>query len=63
MGFCCEKCWGDAYTRSRCNGKLQGDNYNDILAERINNPCTPEEQAGQYWNKEKSCDIRKEVDE
>lgn len=43
----CEKCWGDAYARSRENlMKLQAEHYSDLVAERAENPCTPEEQAG-----------------
>lgn len=42
----CEKCWGDAYLRSRINGKPQYENYKDLLEERKDNPCTPEQQAG-----------------
>lgn len=40
----CEKCWGDAYVKSRYNGKYQGDNYRELI--QIND-CTPEEQAGE----------------
>ena len=55
----CEKCWGDAYLRFRANPmKDQTEHYYDLLEERINNPCPPEEQAGQFWDKEKGCDIR-----
>lgn len=42
----CEKCWGEAYLRSRFNGKSQSENYADLLRERKSSPCTPEEQAG-----------------
>lgn len=28
------------------------------MMERENNPCTPKEQAGQYWNEEKQIDER-----
>lgn len=44
----CEKCWGDAYNRSRGNGKSQTENYNDLLKERENKPCSPEEQVGLF---------------
>lgn len=30
----CEKCWGDAYMRSRVNGRTQADNYRELLEER-----------------------------
>jgi hypothetical protein len=40
----CEKCWSDAYMRSRWNGKSQSDNYQDLLQERRTNPCSKEQQ-------------------
>ena len=42
----CEKCWGDAYTRMWLSGytKTQADCYAELLEERKDNPCTPEEQ-------------------
>lgn len=43
----CEKCWGDAYSRMMCQPeKSQTEHYRDLLNERKDNPCTPEEQAG-----------------
>ena len=42
----CEKCWIDAYNRSRCTGKSQAECYEELIRERNDNPCTPEEQAG-----------------
>lgn len=43
----CEKCWGDAYMRSRENPmKAQAAHYMELIAERAENPCTPEDQAG-----------------
>lgn len=44
----CEKCWGDAYTRMRCDpSQGQADHYSDLISERADDPCTPEEQAGE----------------
>lgn len=54
----CEKCWSDAYMRSKVTGKSQGGCYQELLEERKDNPCTPEQQAGDYWNEEKQCDNR-----
>jgi hypothetical protein len=54
----CEKCWGDAYLRSRLSFKSQAECYTDLLKERINNPCTPEEQAGEYWDENTKSDKR-----
>ncbi len=42
----CEKCWNDAYLRGRINGRSQVDNYNELLEERKDNPCSPDEEAG-----------------
>ncbi len=54
----CEKCWFDASLRSRENGKTIMENYRDLLEERKDNPCTPKEQAGQFWDEEKGWDRR-----
>lgn len=54
----CEKCWGDAYMRSRATGKSQGECYAELLKERKNTPCTPEQQAGDYWDEINQCDTR-----
>ena len=43
----CEKCWGDAYMRSRENPmKSQTEHYQDLIDERLTDPCSFEEQAG-----------------
>jgi len=56
----CEKCWGKAYTRSRCTGKSQAECYQEILKEvdEAETICTPEESAGQWWDVEKKEDKR-----
>ena len=54
----CEKCWGDAYRLSISNGLSQHENYIRLLKERKDNPCSPKEQAGQFWDDEKQCDKR-----
>ena len=54
----CEKCWDDAGIRASTTGKTKMDCYHELLNERKNNPCTPKEQAGQFWDKEKQCDKR-----
>jgi len=52
----CEKCWGDAYMRMRCDSsKSQAEYYRDLLNERKDNPCTPEEQAGLDAKKCPNC--------
>ena len=41
----CETCWADAYSRSLSDtSKTQTDHYNDLLEERKDNPCKPNEQ-------------------
>lgn len=63
----CEKCWDDAYKRMLGNcgqaTKGQAEHYHDLLQERKDNPCTPKEQAGQFWNEEKQCDNRTLVED
>ena len=55
----CEKCWNDASLRAR-EGLYpsQAEAYQVILKERKNNPCSPKEQAGQWWDEEKQYDRR-----
>lgn len=48
----CEKCWKDAYYLSRWNGLSQEENYKNLIRQRNNNPCTPKEQAGQFWDEQ-----------
>lgn len=56
---CCEKCWEDAYIRFLNNPfHSQSEHYHNLLKERENYPCNPEEQAGQFWNEEKQRDKR-----
>ena len=55
----CEKCWGDAYLYSYGTSQTQSEAYQELLEERKDNPCTPEEQAGQWWNKANQIDERK----
>lgn len=43
----CEKCWGDAYLRMRMNGRSQAENYRELLEERREVPCTPEQERGE----------------
>jgi hypothetical protein len=54
----CEKCWSDAYMRSRSTGRSQSEEYLKLLTERENSPCTPKEQAGQFWDEETQSDKR-----
>ena len=55
----CEKCWGDAWLRAYTSiGKTQSECYRELLRERKNTPCTPQEQAGQFWDGGRQRDSR-----
>ena len=54
----CEKCWSDAGREAHLVGGIQVEIYNRLLKEREANPCSPKEQAGQWWDEEKQCDSR-----
>jgi hypothetical protein len=54
----CEKCWQDAYLKSRLGFKSQSECYKKLLEERKDYPCTPKEQAGQWWDEKNQCDRR-----
>lgn len=54
----CEKCWGDAYFRHTATGKDQHDCYRELLEERKDDPCSIEDQAGEWWDEENQCDKR-----
>ena len=59
IGGCCEKCWNDAQSRIYADtSKSKTEHYQDLLKERKNNPCSPKEQAGQYWDEKKQIDKR-----
>lgn len=50
----CEKCWREAYS-----GGSYADvaaNYSRLIKKRKNNPCTPEEQAGEDATKCPKCE-------
>jgi hypothetical protein len=55
----CEKCWEDAYQLSIITGKTQGACYAELLEERKDTPCSPQQQAGQFWDDEKKVDKRR----
>lgn len=58
MELSCEKCWSDALTRHRIDGGSRVGHYFALVSERAYCPCTPREQAGQYWSEELQADIR-----
>lgn len=55
----CEKCWWDAHKLVR-DGVFTNiaEAYHYLLKKRDKNPCTPKEQAGQFWDEEKQIDTR-----
>ncbi len=57
----CRKCWNEAYLRTCTDPwKSQVKHYCDIIDEKEESGkiCTPEEQAGEYWDEEKQIDSR-----
>lgn len=54
----CEKCWADASAKAIMLGGSVTDHYKTLLDERKDAPCSPEEQAGQWWDKERGIDSR-----
>ena len=55
----CEKCWGDAWDGGHFGGcETQTDRYAQLLEERKDSPCSPEQQAGQFWDPTLGVDIR-----
>ena len=54
----CEKCWDDAGMMAMEGLGYKADLYRKLIKERDKNPCSPKEQAGQWWDEEKQCDIR-----
>ena len=51
----CEKCWGDAYLLARSSHRSQTEYYQQLIKDRADNPCTPEEQAGEDATVCKEC--------
>jgi hypothetical protein len=41
---CCQKCWRDAHRGEQYS---VAEKYQQLIEERKNNPCLPEEQAGE----------------
>jgi len=57
----CEKCWTDAYQIAYDTRRSQAMCYEELLKERKDCPCSPREQAGEWWNEKKQCDSRLEI--
>ena len=43
---------------SQTTGHSQSECYRKLLIERAANPCSPEEQAGEWWDEETKSDRR-----
>jgi len=54
----CEKCWADAYQWGYGD---QAEEYQRLLLDRKARPCTPREQAGQWWDEDKQIDSRQDM--
>lgn len=52
----CEKCWSDAYDFG--SGQSRYERYLKLLKERKSDPCSLEEQAGQWWDEKTQKDRR-----
>lgn len=52
----CEKCWGDSYVKDE--GVPRVDRYLELIDDRRDNPCSPREQAGEFWDEDREQDIR-----
>lgn len=56
----CQKCWSDAFTRSKLTYKSQAECYHELIEERNkDNPCSLKEQAGEFWDDKLKKDTRK----
>ena len=61
----CEKCWQDAYSRSLWDtSKSQSEHYSDLIRERADNPCSPDEQryGNRVYGQEASHDLTEALD-
>ncbi len=54
----CEKCWNDAGIMAASGLGLKHEIYHELLKERQDKPCSPKEQAGEWWDEERQCDKR-----
>jgi hypothetical protein len=54
MSPSCEKCWHDAHTGDPY--RSVADEYARLIEERRDNPCTPEEQAGEDAERCPKCE-------
>lgn len=59
----CEKCWNDARSAMLFLGEPIEKAYFRLIEERKDNPCTPKEAAGLYWDSEREVDTREVYDE
>jgi len=59
----CEKCWADAYLRQMSDpSKLQVEHYRDLIEERKNNPCVPENSSPSEAMKEETKPLEQIVE-
>jgi hypothetical protein len=56
----CERCWSEASARAVGTHRPTIDVYYEVVKEREDAGliCTPQEQAGQWWDEEKQRDSR-----
>ncbi len=59
----CEKCWDDArQLAAQHNSGATEAWYRVLLTERREHPCSPREQAGQFWDDDRQIDRRRLAD-
>lgn len=58
----CEKCWLDASRIAAQTDVTTTEAYGVIIHERKDNPCSPQEQAGQWWDEGTQSDRRNTLD-
>jgi hypothetical protein len=54
----CRKCWDEAGRIASSRQSDQVEEYTRLIDSRKENPCSPEEQAGEYWDTERQVDTR-----
>ena len=53
-----EKCWAEAARIVYGTGRDQYEAYKEVLERRKGNPCSQQEQAGDWWDEELQMDRR-----
>ena len=54
----CEKCWAEAARSVYGTGRDQYEAYKEVIERMKDDPCSPKEQAGDWWDDELQVDRR-----